>query len=45
MVKINNNHRYHTLKPDEDKYIQLREILKEFAEKELYEFILNEITY
>ena len=43
IVKINNN-RYHALKPNKDKYIQLRELLKEFSEKELYDFIINKIT-
>ena len=43
IVKINNN-RYHALKPNKDKYIQLRELLKEFSEKELYDFIMNKIT-
>ena len=45
MLPLNNNHRYHALKPDKDKYIQLRELLKQFTQKELYEFILNKITY
>ena len=43
IVKVNNN-RYHALKPNKDKYIQLRELLKEFSEKELYDFIMNKIT-
>ena len=45
IVNKNNNHRYHALKTDKDKYIQLRELLKQFTQKELYEFILNKITY
>ena len=45
IVKIKNNHRYHALKPDKDKYIQLRELLKQFSQKELYDFIMNKITY
>ena len=45
IVKIKNNHRYHALKPDKDKYIQLRELLKQFSQKELYDFIMNRITY
>ena len=43
IVKINNN-RYQALKPNKDKYIQLRELLKQFSEKELYDFIMNKIT-
>ena len=44
IVKINNN-RYHVLKPNKDKYIQLRELLNQFSQKELYEFILSKVTY
>ena len=44
IVKINNN-RYHTLKPDKDKYVQLKQLLKHFSRKELYYFIMNKITY
>ena len=44
IVKINNN-RYHTLKPDKDKYIQLNQLLKQFSQKELYDFIMSTITY
>ena len=44
IVKIN-NHRYHALKPDKDKYIQLRELQKQFIQKELYNFIMSKITY
>ena len=44
IVKINNN-RYHALKPNKDKYIQLRELLNQFSQKELYEFILSKVTY
>ena len=42
IVKINNS-RYHALKPD--KYIQLKELLKQFSQKELHDFILNKVTY
>ena len=45
IVKINNNRRYHALKPDKDKYIQLRELLKHFNQKELYDFVMNKVTY
>ena len=44
IVKINNS-KYHALKPDKDKYIQLKELLKQFSQKELYDFILNKVTY
>ena len=44
IVKINNS-RYHALKPDKDKCIQLKELLKQFTQKELYDFILNKVTY
>ena len=45
IVKINNNYRYHALKPEKDKYLQLKELLKQFTQKELYEFILDKMTY
>ena len=41
IVKINN--RYHALKPNEDKYIKINNILKQFVHKELTEFILKKI--
>ena len=44
LVKINNN-RYHALKHNKDKYTQLRELLKQFIQKELYDFIMSRITY
>ena len=44
IVNINNN-RYHALKPDKDKYIQLNQLLKQFSQKELYDFIMSTITY
>ena len=44
IVKINNN-RYNALKPDKDKYIQLKQLLKQFSQKELYDFIMNKIKY
>ena len=34
IVKIN-NHRYHALKPNKNKYIELKELLKQFTYKEL----------
>ena len=40
-----NTFKYHPLKPDKDKYIQLIELLKQFTHKELTEFLLNKITY
>ena len=42
IIKINN--RYHALKPDEDKFIQLKNLLKQFTHKELTEYILNNVT-
>ena len=42
IVKIDN--RYHALKPDIDKFIQLKQLLKQFTHKELTEYILNNIT-
>ena len=45
IVKINSNDIYHALKPNKGKYIQLRELLKQFSEKELYDFFMNKITY
>ena len=44
IVKIN-NHRYDALKPNKNKYIQLKELLKLFTHKELLEFILNKVSY
>ena len=44
IVKIN-NHRYHALKPNKNKYIQSKELLKQFTDKELLEFILNTVSY
>ena len=41
IIKINN--RYHALKPDIDKFVQLKQLLKQFTHKELTEFILNYI--
>ena len=43
IVKIN-NYRYHTLKPNKDKYTQLKNLLKQFTHKEITRFILNKIT-
>ena len=42
IVKINN--RYHALKPDKDKFVQLKQLLKQFTHKELTEYILNNVT-
>ena len=39
IIKINN--RYHALKPDKDKFIKLKQLLKQFTHEELTEFILN----
>ena len=40
-----NNDTYHTLKPKNDKYIQLRTLLKQFTPKELTDLILNRIIH
>ena len=45
LVKTNNYHRYHALKPNQDKYIQFRELLKQISQKELHDFIMNKITH
>ena len=42
ITKINN--RYHALKPDKDKFVQLKHLLKQFTHKELAEYILNSVT-
>ena len=42
IIKINN--RYHALKPDIDKFVQLKQLLKQFTQKELTEYILNNVT-
>ena len=41
IVKINN--KYHALKPDKDKFMQLKQLLKQFKDKELTEYILNNV--
>ena len=41
IIKVNN--KYHALKPDIDKFVQLKQLLKQFTHKELREFILNYI--
>ena len=44
IVKINNNNRYHALKPIKYKYKQLEKLLKQFTHKELTEFVLRKVT-
>ena len=39
IVKIN-NHRYHALTPHKDKYIQLRKILNQLSQKELFDSLI-----
>ena len=39
IIKINN--RYHALKPTKDKYTKLNNLLKQFTQKELSDFILK----
>ena len=43
IVKIN-NHRYHTIKPNEDKYTQLNILLKQFTHKEITNYILKKVV-
>ena len=43
-VKVN-NHKYHALKPNKDKYKQLEELLKQFTHKELTDYMLRKVTY
>ena len=40
-----NNDTYHTLKPKNDKYTQLKTLLKQFTHKELTDIILNKIIH
>ena len=40
-----NNQRYHALKRNKDRYIQLKELLKQFTHKELKKYALNKIVY
>ena len=42
ITKINN--RYHALKPDKDKFVQLKQLLKQSTHKELTEYILNNVN-
>ena len=42
IIKINNRH--HALKPDKDKFVQLKHLLKQFTHKELTEYILNNVN-
>ena len=44
IVKIN-NHIYHALKPNKDKYKQLEELLKQLTHKELTDYMLRKVTY
>ena len=44
MLKIN-KHRYHVLKSNKDKYIILKDALKQFTHEELTDFILNKVSY
>ena len=41
ITKIHN--RYHALKPDKDKFIQLKQLSKQFTHKELTEYTLNNV--
>ena len=42
ITKLNN--RYHALKPDKDKFVQLKQLLKQFTYKELTEYLLNNVN-
>ena len=42
IVKMN-NHRYHAIKPNKNKYIKLKYVLNLFTQKELNEYILNKV--
>ena len=44
IVKMNND-TYHTLKPKNDKYTQLKTLLKQFTYKELTDIILDKIIH
>ena len=41
ITKINN--RYHALKPDQDKFVQLKQLLRQFTHKELTDYTLNNV--
>ena len=43
-MKLNNN-RYHAIKPNNDKYIILKDALKQFAYEELTDFLLNKVSH
>ena len=43
-VKVN-NHRYHEVKPNKDKYKQIEDLLKQFTHKELTDYMLRKVTY
>ena len=44
MIKINNN-RYYALKATMDKYTKLNNLLKQFTQKELSDFIFKKIIH
>ena len=44
ILKMNNN-TYYALKPNNDKYTQLKSLLKQFTHKELTDLILNKIIH
>ena len=44
IVKMNNQ-RYHAIKPDKNKYLQLKELSKQFTHQELKEYIQSKIIY
>ena len=44
IIKLNNQ-RYNAIKPGKNKYLQLKELSKQFAHKELSEYIQSKIIY
>ena len=45
ILKANENHRHLALKPEKDKVLLLKELLKQFTQKDIYDFIMSKITY
>ena len=45
ILKANENHRHLALKPEKDKVLLLKELLKQFTQKDIYDFIMSNITY
>ena len=45
ILKANENRRHLALKPEKDKVLLLKELLKQFTQKDIYDFIMSKITY